>query len=82
MAKINIAYDTESKKCDILLDGRVIEDVQYISIEKYKDKAHLRIDMRSDEMDGMVKFTSVVAAKDHPDTVGVKSNDGQYIFIE
>ena len=69
MAIINISFDTSTKKCSVSLNGQALNDVEGISIYKYKnyegeEVGEIEVSMRTSEDDGMVKVTRLYASKE------------------
>lgn len=62
MAKVNIEYDTESKKIKCMLDDK---EVAFHSAEFYcndDEKGQMRIGLAIEEKEGMAKFSSLIAS--------------------
>jgi hypothetical protein len=63
MPKVNIEYDTESKKLTCSCDG-VTQDAEYVGFYKNGDDAHsMEIGLKSEKKSGMMKYTKLYASE-------------------
>ena len=76
MAMINVSFDTSTKKCTASINGQALNDVDSISIYKYKnyegeEVGEIEVHMRSEEEDGMVKVVRLYASKEQENAVSI-----------
>lgn len=74
MAEIVIKFDTLTKKLETTLDGNSIENVNYVTIDKYNKDFHISIRTNKDEEDGIEMYTTLTANE--------KNDSHKYEFVE
>jgi len=73
MAKVVITFDTNSKECELTIDGSTLADVAYVTVSKYDDMdSYIDIEVKPQDIDGMRVYNRISASNKIEDSSSIK----------